>query len=91
MSDLKWKIKIKTSAKGDLKKLIKGPFYNSFKKIILTLQKNPYQPTQSFEKLTPPASGFYSRRINGQHRVVYTINNQDKIVEIYSCWSHYHN
>ena len=38
------------------------------------LESDPYKPIQSFEKLTPPAAGYYSRRINGQHRVVYTID-----------------
>nr|WP_235807781.1 hypothetical protein [Liquorilactobacillus uvarum] len=27
--------------------------------------------------------------MNGQRRVVYTINKETKIVEIYSCWVHY--
>ncbi|WP_420806349.1 Txe/YoeB family addiction module toxin [Liquorilactobacillus capillatus] len=53
------------------------------------LEVDPYKPIQSFEKLTPPAAGYYSRRINGQHQVVYTINKETKIVEIYSCWAHY--
>ena len=67
----RWKVKIKSSAKGDLKKVLRSPL------------------RQSFEKLTPPAAGYYSRRINGQHRVVYTIDKATKIVEIYSCWAHY--
>ena len=58
----------------------------------LTKQGQTYtwnNQVQSFEKLTPPAAGYYSRRINGQHRVVYTIDKVTKIVEIYSCWAHY--
>ncbi|MGX7055886.1 hypothetical protein [Pediococcus acidilactici] len=27
--------------------------------------------------------------MNGQHRVIYTIDKATKIVEIYSCWAHY--
>ncbi|MFT8606641.1 hypothetical protein [Liquorilactobacillus ghanensis] len=34
-------------------------------------------------------AGYYSHRINGQHRVVYTIDKESKLVEIYSCWAHY--
>ncbi len=45
--------------------------------------------TQSFEKLPPQSSGFYSRRINRQHRVVYKVNETLKRVEIYSAWTHY--
>lgn len=87
MSD--WHIKIKKSAKGDLKNVLKSPLRSSFEDIVTVLQTDPYLAIQSFEKLTPPAAGYYSRRINGQHRVVYKINNEQKIVEIYSCWVHY--
>lgn len=84
-----WKVKIKTSAKSDLKKVLKSPLRESFMAIEEILKTNPYKPVQSFEKLTPPAAGYYSRRINGQHRVVYTVDQKTKTVEIYSCWAHY--
>lgn len=85
----RWKVKIKSSAKGDLKKALRSPLRQSFEEIKNVLESDPYKPIQSFEKLTPPAAGYYSRRINGQHRVVYTIDKVTKIVEIYSCWAHY--
>lgn len=87
MSD--WKIKIKKSAKSDLKKVLKSPFRSSFEEIVTVLQTNPYLAIQSFEKLTPPTAGYYSRRINGQHQMVYKIDNDQRIVEIYSYWAHY--
>ncbi|GHP13371.1 addiction module protein [Lentilactobacillus fungorum] len=85
----KWQLKIKSTAKGDLKKVLKRPLRPSFERIKATLAIDPFSPTQSFEKLTPPAASFYSRRINGQHRVVYTIDKDNKVVTIYSCWAHY--
>lgn len=57
--------------------------------IIDTLRINPYAQTQSFEKLTPPAAGKYSRRLNSQHRVVYIIDIPSHTVTILSAWSHY--
>lgn len=84
-----WRIKIKKSAKSDLKKVLESPLRSSFEDIVTVLQTDPYLAIQSFEKLTPPAAGYYSRRINGQHRLVYKIDNESKIVEIYSCWAHY--
>ncbi|MCH5461793.1 Txe/YoeB family addiction module toxin [Lactobacillus sp. LC28-10] len=84
-----WQIKIKSSAKSDLKKVLQSPLRNAFIAIEKVLATNPYEPVQSFEKLTPPGAGFYSRRINSQHRVVYTIDQKLKTVTIHSCWSHY--
>lgn len=86
---MSYAIKVKSSAKRDLKK-IKGSYLEkSFLEIIEQLKQNPYQKNQSFEKLVPPIKGFYSRRINVQHRVVYKVNEENKTVVIYSAWSHY--
>ena len=51
------------------------------------LQKNPYQPP--YEKLVGNLAGYYSRRINIQHRLVYEILETEKIVRILKMWSHY--
>lgn len=74
-------VKIKNSAKLDLKK--------TFIEIVETLKNNSYKITQSFEKLEPKYLERYSRRINLQHRVVYTIDDRNKVVLILSAWSHY--
>ncbi|BAP84713.1 addiction module toxin, Txe/YoeB family [Paucilactobacillus hokkaidonensis JCM 18461] len=84
-----WIIMIKPAAEHDLKNILKSPLRSSFQEILTTLESNPYEPTQQFEKLTPLASQLYSRRLNGQHRVVYTIDKETKIVRIISAWSHY--
>ncbi|MDR0899493.1 MAG: Txe/YoeB family addiction module toxin [Lactobacillaceae bacterium] len=82
-------IKIKPSAKNDLKKIKRSPLEKSFLEIIDQLKRNPFEPNQSFEKLVPPVAEKYSRRINVQHRVVYTVDEKNKVVTIYSAWSHY--
>lgn len=89
MSEHEWKIKIKSGAKGDLRKVTRSPLSDMFDEIKQTLKQDPYDPRHSFEKLTPPAAGYYSRRLNGQHRVVYKILVESKTVVIYSCWVHY--
>ncbi|MCO6226077.1 Txe/YoeB family addiction module toxin [Staphylococcus epidermidis] len=53
------------------------------------IKYDPYQQSQSFEKLHPKHLGRYSRRINHQHRVVYTIDEENKEVLILAAWSHY--
>ena len=86
---MSYAIKVKSGAKRDLKK-IKGSYLEkSFLEIIAQLKENPDQNNQSFEKLVPPIKGFYSRRINVQHRVVYKVNEEKKEVVIYSAWGHY--
>ncbi|WP_283618242.1 Txe/YoeB family addiction module toxin [Ligilactobacillus hohenheimensis] len=84
-----YKIRIKNSAKGDLKKLKQSHLKSSFLDVVETLKRNPYEPSQSFEKLQPYSAGRFSRRINSQHRVVYRVDEESKIVSIYSAWTHY--
>lgn len=82
-------VKMKNSAKNDLKKIKHSNLRKQFEEVIAVLKRNPYEQSQSFEKLQPKSEGRYSRRINRQHRVVYRIDEENKIVEIYSAWTHY--
>lgn len=84
-----YSVQIKNSAKSDLKKIKQSNLKKQFENVVQTLKEDPYLPTQSFEKLKPTHEGRYSRRLNRQHRVVYKVNDKDKIVEIYSAWTHY--
>ena len=82
----KYSVRIKNSAKSDLKKIKKSNLKTSFQDIVDQLKKDPYKKDQGFEKLGPPISDKFSRRINIKHRVVYTIDDTNKIVNIFSAW-----
>lgn len=84
-----YKILIKNSAKKDLKKVKYSPLKARFEAILQTLKTDPFKPTDSFEKLYPLAEKKYSRRLNLQHRVVYTVDIDKKEVVIWSAWTHY--
>ncbi|MGI6337356.1 MAG: Txe/YoeB family addiction module toxin [Eubacteriales bacterium] len=59
------------------------------KEVINILCENPFQNPPPYEKLTGNLAGFYSRRINIQHRLVYTVHETEKIVAVRSIWTHY--
>jgi len=82
-------VRIKSSAKSDLKKIYRSNLKDQFMDIMNTLKNDPFENTQSLEKLQPPSANIYSRRINSQHRVVYDIDKDNKIVSVYSAWTHY--
>ena len=86
---MSYKILIKNSAKPDLKKIRESNLKNSFEKILKTLEEDPYKKSDHFEPLQPKHEGYYSRRINLKHRVVYKIDDTTKTVTIYAAWSHY--
>lgn len=57
--------------------------------LIEIIKNNPYQVPPAYEKLTGDMSEYYSRRINIQHRLVYQVLEEEKIVKVLSIWSHY--
>jgi toxin YoeB len=84
---MKWQVILSKQAKKDAKKIAANGFKSQTQALLEILQENPYQPP--YEKLVGNLSGFYSRRINIQHRLVYEIKEAEKIVRILKMWSHY--
>jgi Txe/YoeB family toxin of toxin-antitoxin system len=50
---------------------------------------DPFQRPPPFEKLLGDLTGAYSRRINVQHRLVYQVLEESRIVKVLRLWSHY--
>jgi Txe/YoeB family toxin of toxin-antitoxin system len=44
--------------------------------------KNPYQKPPPYEKLVGDLTGAYSGRINIQHRLIYQIFEEEKVIKI---------
>ena len=84
-----YKIIYSSQAQKDAKKAGKSGLKNNIEKIIEILKNNPYKSPPRFEKLLGDLTGTYSRRINIQHRLVYQVYEEEKIVKIIRMWSHY--
>ena len=50
---------------------------------------DPFGYPPSYEKLTGELTGYYSRRINRQHRIVYKVIEGKKEIHIIRMWTHY--
>lgn len=75
--------------RDDIPKLEAVGLKQDFDDVVAILKENPYSRKRRMEKLQPKHREICSMRINVQHRVVYTIHKQDKLVKIWSAWSHY--
>ncbi len=85
-----YKIVILKSAQKDKEKVKSIPALKAnADKLIELLKKNPFQNPPPYEKLVGEYKGMYSRRINRQHRLVYKVNDEEKVVMIISMWTHY--
>lgn len=63
--------------------------HDSLLEVLTALETNPYEHSRHFKLLKPPTAGIYSRRLNRQHRVTYTIDDQTHSVKIISARGHY--
>lgn len=57
--------------------------------ILDVLARDPFCNPPPYEKLVGDLRGFYSRRINIQHRLVYDVDKESRIVRVLSMWTHY--
>ena len=84
-----WSVKLSKRAIKD-KELLKGAgLAEKTKQLLEVLINNPFQNPPSYEKLIGDLAGFYSRRINRQHRLVYRVDESTHTVYVDSMWSHY--
>jgi toxin YoeB len=65
------------------------PLMKKIQRLLEELESHPETGTGKPEKLKENLSGYWSRRINDEHRIIYTVNNEPKTVEIYSLKGHY--
>ena len=86
---VEYKILYSKLAQKDAKKLFATNLQNKAKELIETIKKDPFQNPPPYEKLVGNLSGAYSRRINIQHRLVYEVREEDKVLRILRIWSHY--
>ena len=82
-------LKLLTQAQKDAKKLASSGLKNKTLKLLQIIEKNPTQYPPAYEFLKGDMKGLISRRINRQHRLVYEVFEEEKIVKIYRMWSHY--
>jgi len=84
-----WRVVFTKQAQKDAKKISAAGLRPKAEKLIEILRKNPYQNTPPFEKLLGDLSGAFSRRINIQHRLVYQVLDDEKVVKVIRMWTHY--
>jgi len=86
---VEWKIVYTRQAQRDARKIAAAGLRPKAEKLLEVLSRNPYQTPPTFEKLVGDLAGAYSRRINIQHRLVYQILEEERIVKVIRMWTHY--
>ncbi len=86
---MNWTVVFTKQAQKDAKKLAAAGLREKAEQLIAVLRQNPYQNPPPYEKLLGDLLGFCSRRINIQHRLVYSVDDAERIVKVVRMWTHY--
>lgn len=86
---MSWRLVYTRAAQKDAKKLAAAGLKPKARALLEILEQHPYLTPPPFEKLVGDLSGAYSRRINIQHRLVYQILDEERIVKVLRMWTHY--
>lgn len=84
-----WELVFTKKTQKDAKKLSSAGLKNKTKKLLEILKENPFQNPPPYEKLVGDLRGVYSRRITIQHRLVYQVYDNEKIVKVIRLLTHY--
>ena len=85
----KYELVYSRPAQKDARKLAAAGLKAKALELLEFLKENPFQTPPPYEKLVGDLKGFYSRRINIHHRLVYEVLVDERIVKILRMWSHY--
>jgi toxin YoeB len=77
-----WELVYAKQAMKDAKKVAASGLKPKALELLALLANDPFQNPPPFEKLVGDLAGAYSRRINIQHRIVYEVFAQEKIVRV---------
>ena len=86
---MKWELAFTKQAQKDSTKNAAAGLRDKTERLLDLLRKNPFQTPPPYEKLIGDLAGAYSRRINIQHRLVYQVLEQEKVVKVLRMWTHY--
>lgn len=86
---VKWKLLYTEQAQKDARKLASSGLKEKATELLNILESDPFKVPPRYEKLLGDLQGAYSRRINIQHRIVYQVIGEERIVKIIRMWTHY--
>jgi Txe/YoeB family toxin of toxin-antitoxin system len=84
-----WSVILSKQATKDIEKLKRAGLDKSAQELLFLLAADPFTTQPKYEKLVGNLQGFYSRRLNIEHRLVYSIDKESRVIHVLRMWSHY--
>jgi toxin YoeB len=76
-------------AQKDAQRLAAAGLKEKAQELLALRAEDPFRTPPPFEKLVGDLRGAYSRRIDIQHRVVYQVLEDERVVKVLRMWTHY--
>lgn len=86
---MSWQLVFSKHAGKDAKRLAAAELKSKAQELLAVLSNDPFQNPPPYEKLVGDLAGAYSRRISFQHRLVYEVFVEERVVRVLRMWSHY--
>nr|VFJ48001.1 MAG: toxin-antitoxin system, toxin component, Txe/YoeB family [Candidatus Kentron sp. DK] len=86
---MNWRVVLSKTAAKDAVKLQNAGLTAQAKRLLAILAEDPFERYPRYEKLVGNLSGYYSRRITIRHRLVYSVDEEERVVHVLRMWSHY--
>jgi Txe/YoeB family toxin of toxin-antitoxin system len=84
-----WRVVYTRQAKKDARKLAAAGLKPKALHLLRVLEQDPFRRPPPFEKLVGDFGGAFSRRISIQHRLVYQVLDDERVVKVLRLWTHY--
>jgi Txe/YoeB family toxin of toxin-antitoxin system len=84
-----WRLLFTKQARKDAHKLAAAGLKPKAQELLALLEADPLQSPPPFESLVGDLRGAYSRRINIQHRLVYQVLAEERVVKVLRMWTRY--
>jgi toxin YoeB len=84
-----WRLVYTKHARKDARKLASSGLKPNALELLELIAEAPFTRPPPFETLVGDLAGAYSRRINIQHRIVYQVLEEERVVKVLRMWTHY--
>jgi toxin YoeB len=85
----KWRLIFSKRGAKDWKTILQSEHKDKVMGLLYLLETDPFTSPPPFKQLQGDLEGAYSRRINHQHRLIYLVDKEQRIIKIVMMWLHY--
>lgn len=86
---MRWQVVLSSKAVKDARKLARAGLRPQTQKLLELIEDDPFASPPRFERLVGNLAGYYSRRINIQHRLVYRVDSERRLAHVLRMGTHY--